>query len=528
MGSKGFLSPQRQQGRIRPLLALRARESVRWSMHFSPKSSPPLLAPGPVIRRVAFLAAIAVLLLYASEIFFPSLAVDDFQILAKSWTWPRVWANFWLPQNEHAMPLGRVLTCALAYVVPLPLLPAAAALVGPIFLLLGMALVYVFVRRELGHPFYALLAVVLFGVTAVYQQAVYWFASCFSVLSLDTILLGLLAAQSWRQTGRVLYLDLTVLFCALAPGWFAVGILGGPLCFLYLLVGDRRAGGVNPPVRANTGGITAPARRFSHLTFLPILGSLLFLAVSLPRTAETILHLPHYEGKSALEAFHPTIGVQYTGRSLVDNLLLGQIGITGVSLPIPLVVVILVLLVAVGSWWWWQAPDRRLLLLGLGLIASNYLLVYSARAEWRYDGVMTEPSWSRYHLLPQLGLVLFVVGGLPGQRLALAEDGRLTRRQARFLYGLILLLLVVNLPRGIVGRWHYYPEQTTVLHRIEEMDARCREYHVSAETARAALGDLEIPGCGGRENGWDFLRGSDDPRPISVEEARRLLAEEDH
>jgi hypothetical protein len=249
--------------------------------------------------------------------------------------------------------------------------------------------------------------------------------------------------------------------------------------------------------------------------------------MSLPRTAETILHLPHYEGKTALEAFHPTIGFQYTGRSLVDNLLLGQIGITSVSLPIPLVVVILVLLVALGSWWWWQAPDRRLLLLGLGLIASNYLLVYSARAEWRYDGVMTEPSWSRYHLLPQLGLVLFVVGGLPGRRLALAEDGRLTRRQARVLYGLIVLLLVVNLPRGIVGRWHYYPEQTTVLRRIGEVDARCREHHVSAETARTALGNLEIPGCGGRENGWDFLRGSDDPRPISVEEARRLLAGED-
>jgi hypothetical protein len=477
-------------------------------MHYSPSSSFPLLTSGSVGRRVAFLVGLALLLLYASEIFFPSLVVDDFQILAKSWTWARVRTNFWLPQNEHAMPLGRVLTCALAAVVPLPYIPAACALVGPIFLGLGLSLVYVFVRRELGHPFYALLAVVLFGVTAVYQQAVYWFASCFSVLSLDTILLGLLAAQRWRQTCRALYLDLTVLCCALAPGWFAIGILGGPLCFLYLLPGERK-----------------PAPRFLHVSFLPILGSLVFLAVSLPRTAETILHLPHYEGKTALEAFHPIIGIQYTARSVVDNLLLGQIGITGISLPIPLVGVLLAVLIGVGAWWWRQAPDRRLLLLGLGLIASNYLMVYSARAEWPYDGLMYKPSWSRYHLLPQLGLVLFVVGGLPGRRLGLADGERLTRRQARFLYGLIVLLCLVNLPRGIFGRWTYWPEQIAVLRHIKEMDARCREHHVSAETARAALGELEVPGCDGRENGWEFLRGSDEPQPLTVEEARRLLAD---
>ena len=134
------------------------------------------------------------------------------------------------------MPLGRLLCFALESLAGhLSFLPFVISMVGPLALLLAMLLVYVFVRRELGHPFYGLLALVLFGVTSVYHQAVWWFAASFAVLALDTMLLGLLAAQRWRQTGRGIYLDLTVLACLLAPGWFAIGILAGPLCCLYLM-----------------------------------------------------------------------------------------------------------------------------------------------------------------------------------------------------------------------------------------------------------------------------------------------------
>src|SRR5205807_1011957 len=111
----------------------------------------------------------------------------------------------------------------------------AVAPVGPLSVLLAMALLGLFVRRELGHPLYGLVAATLFGVTSTYQQAGYWFASSFSVLSLLFVLLGLLAAQSWRRTGRGLHLDLAVLWCLAAPAWFASGVLAGPLCCLYLL-----------------------------------------------------------------------------------------------------------------------------------------------------------------------------------------------------------------------------------------------------------------------------------------------------
>jgi hypothetical protein len=424
----------------------------------------------------------------------------------------------WVPQNEHAMPLGRLFCFGLERLAGrLPALPFVISWVGPVALLAGLFLVYLFVRRELGHPLYGLLAVVLFGVTTLYHQAVWWFAASFAILSLDTILLGLLAAQRWRQTGRAIYLDLTVLACLLAPGWFAIGVLAGPLCFLYLLprISDPGTG-----------------RSTRHWSFLPLLGTALFLAVSLPRTAETIMHLKHYDGQTAVDAFQPRVGLEYTLRSVVDNLILGLIGVAGVEWPLWCVVVVLAGLIAVGAWWWRQSPDRRLMLLGLGLIGSSYLLVYSARAAWPYYR-MTQPEFSRYHLLPQLGLILFFCGGLPGRAgrwFALNSDGVLSVKQRRLVYGLILGCFVVNLPRGLIcgspTGWEMFSgvrDQLAVLRRVEEVDALCRRHHISAAEARQALGRLNVPWSLDVIDGWELLIGSDDPRPLPQEEVKRLL-----
>ena len=87
---------------------------------------------------------------------------------------------------------------------------------------------------SLDHAFYGWIAAIGFGVSSVYQQAIVWFAASFSVLALDTILLALLAAQRWRQNRRRRWLLLSCLATALAPAWFASGILAGPLCALYL------------------------------------------------------------------------------------------------------------------------------------------------------------------------------------------------------------------------------------------------------------------------------------------------------
>jgi hypothetical protein len=458
-------------------------------------------------------------LLHVRSFVGPVIFYDDFPILAQSRTWQRTCEGLWAPQNEHAMPLGRLLCFALeALAGQLPLVPSLTCLVGPMALLLGLGLLYVFVRRELEHPFYALLAVVLFAVTSVYHQAVWWFAASFVILSLDTILLGLLAVQSWRKTGRGLYLDLAFLACLLAPAWFALGIVGGPLCCLYLLLPDYH---------------NNQSRCTRHWTLLPFAGTVLFLAISLPRTAQAILHTGHYGDQTALEAFHPLIGLQYTGRSLVDNLLLGLVGVAGIALPGWCIVVILLVVVALGIWWWRQASDHRLMLLGLGLIGSSYVLCYSARALWDYQ-LMVEPQFSRYHLLPHLGLVLFFCGGLSGRAgrwFILDAVGAITVRQQRMVYGLIVACFLVQLPRGLICSsptdWHQFAEvrqQQAVLRRIEEVDSRCRKYHIAADAARQALGKLDVPLSLDTIDGWEFLVGSDDPQSQPPEEIKRLLS----
>jgi hypothetical protein len=468
-------------------------------------AAPPQAAAPPRARRLALLACAAALLLYARPLLFPVAAFDDWQILTQSWTWEGARAGLWVPQNEHAMPLGRLLTYGLVRLAGRPTwVPYFVTAMGPAALLAGMGFLYLFVRRELGHPLYGLVAMTLFGVTAVYQQAVWWFAAAFSVLALDTTLLALLAAQRWRQTGRALYLDLAVAAAALAPAWFAVGVLAGPLCVLYLL----------------------PARRDGRwFSLLPLLGTALFLAVSLPRTAEAILHLPHYEGKTALEAFDPRVGLVFTGRSVVDNLLLGTFGVWSLSLPVRYAVVLLAGLALALAWWWRQAPRGRLILLGLGFVGGSYLLIYSARAAWPYE-MMTQPVMCRYHLLPQLGLALVVAGGLPGRNgrwFTLDESGALTRRQARGLALLVGACLLVQLPHGLGVYPLGHAEQQAALRRVEEVDARCREHHIDAATARAALPRLEVPLAGDDLNGWGLLRGSPDPRPTTSDAARTLL-----
>jgi hypothetical protein len=239
------------------------------------------------------------------------------------------------------------------------------------------------------------------------------------------------------------------------------------------------------------------------------------------------MHLEHYRDKTALESFQPLVGLLYSARSLVDNLLPGVVGVGGFSFPLPLVTVLVPALLLAAVWWWRRAPDRRLLLVGAGAVTAAYLLAYSARATWPYFQVR---DWSRYQLFPQLGWTLFLCGGLPrwnGRRFTLDPSGRLSRRQTWFVAALTVVLFGTQLPRCIIVPIHGFsvPGQMAVLRHIEAVDARCRAEHIDRDTAREALGWLEVPGSTGVRNGWDLLHGSAAPEPVGVEEARRRLKE---
>jgi hypothetical protein len=218
-------------------------------------------------------------------------------------------------------------------------------------------------------------------------------------------------------------------------------------------------------------------------------------------------------------------------------------------MPIAVSLIILPFLIAAACWWWRKATSRRLLVLGLGMILSHYILFYSARSppRWLYDGVMTNPGWSRYHLVPHLGLTLFLIGGLPRWqgRLRLSPDGRLTWKQAGSFVLLAVLLAAIHLPRGVIVHWWFEPlpdglrvewfrpmrrlEQQDSFRQIEEIDELCRRHAIKAETARKVLGELHMRLDVEEEDDWQLLRGADpsESRAFkSVEEASRILSRE--
>ncbi len=496
-------------------------------------------------------------LLYLRPTVHSSLQVDDFQILAGSWTWERTWASLWVPQNEHAMPLGRLTTWGLVQIAGRQsALPLLCSLHGPLALLLGIPLLYLFVRRELGSPFLGLVAAAVYGISSVYEQAVYWFAASFSILTLDTLLLALLAAQSWRQSHRLIWLVLCAVACALAPTWFASGVLVGPLCTLYLLWPSPRPG---DPFENWFAEVRAYLR---HLPFAlaPLAGTALFLGISLPRTMHYIMHLEHYGDGDAVKSFKPLIGLDSTYRSIVENLLLGSVGIGSVGVPRGVVWLVWTVVLIVGVWWWRGAGrGRSLILLGTATIFVAYLLVYSARADWRYENSMNKPIWTRYHLLPQLGLALVLVGGLA--RWQVLSSSTLSRWHVATVAGLIGTLLFLQFPRIYFTTFSEdSPEQLQALRRVETVDTVCHREGISADMAVAVmhrkngidepewweqvevegvrrfkvdlqwkeLGAFDIPGCEHRINGWRFLWGSDHPDPeMTLERARKLLRGEE-
>ena len=390
-----------------------------------------------------------ILALRSPALVHPVLLIDDFQIVLQSLTWQSMTANFWAPANEHSMPLGRFTTWAVIALTTN--LTGAARLLcfqGALATAVAAVFVYLLVRRETGQPFPALLAMAVFGVSTHYWEAVIWFAASFAVLALDMLLLGMLAAQRWRQSGRSLYLVMSAFWCGLAPGWFGTGLLAGPLCTLYLL-------GPDPSAESRCGW------KRLRIAFVPCLGTAVSLAITLPHNAERILNLPRESlDKPAWKTFDPLVGAEYTLRAVVDDVVPGTIGVPQVVTPLPWVWLCLGLLVALTAWWWRVSPRRNLILVGIGMIVASYLLIFTARAYVEYKAV----HFSRYQLLPHLGLVLIVFGAWP-DRWSPALGTIPHWLAAAFLGSLLLTQL---------GRPPFYganEQQLADFRRIEEVDA---------------------------------------------------------
>jgi hypothetical protein len=239
-------------------------------------------------------------------------------------------------------------------------------------------------------------------------------------------------------------------------------------------------------------------------------------------SGDRILKAEHHGTRTTLQAFDPVVGGINAARSVVDQLAFGAVGVAGFACP-PVVAAVLFVAVTIGvRWYWKQAPRPDLLILGVVLITLHYILAYAARVAWPYDTVLH--TWSRYNVFPWLGVALGVAGGLYRPAGA-AGAAALTARETRLLRRALVALLLLNLPRGIIGTPPTEPEQAAVLRRVGEVDDRCRKEGISAEAARRILDPIPMPGDRGFD-AWRLLRGSDHPRPFTDAEVSRLLKDE--
>lgn len=451
------------------------------------------------VRGVVAVLCLASLSLHLTSLFRPQLLYDDFDIIRASWTWSETVSNLWQPMNEHSWPLTRLTTSAVVEASGhrQSWLPLLAAIPPRLALLGALLLTFRFATRHTGSQVAGVAGMVAFGITAAYQEALYWYAAHPPLWCVCCALLALTSADRWLASGRWWRLAEVGLWAFVAPCWFAGGVIVGPLVGLYLALSRRR-----------------------WATLVPFAGAVLFLFFSWAFAGDKINRPHHFEGKSVLQSLDPVTGAGMSARAVVDQIAVAAVGVYRVALPIPVVAVVLPLLVAIAVWWWRRAVDRRLVLAGAGFILGSDLLIYSARGEWSYAEQLKD--WSRYNVFPWFGLMLMVVGG------ARWPAGTLTRRQAAVGLGVAAVLFCVQLPRGMRGSAWIDPAQPAMLRRLETLDRACREHRISATAARQALSPLTteywlVQGTDDSRNCLELLWGSPAPEPHSVEEVRRLL-----
>jgi hypothetical protein len=431
--------------------------------------------------RIVLLAAA---LLHLRTLMLPTLATDDFGIWLSSFTWAETLQNLWVPTNEHTWPLMRLTTYGLAQLAP------ANQFVPLMFLgfthtlaLLVVWLLHRYVWNETQDATASLMAAMLFGVSATYAEAIYWYAASPALAALVCGLIGLLGAQRNTRLGLLL----AFLGPLTAPGWFAGGVLMGPLVAIYL----------------------AGKKRWWPMV-VPLLGTATYLAISLPLTAKQILHADHYQGRTALQAFDPLMGLWNTIRSLADHTFLAQFGIWNVAMPEWLAVPVAIGVIVGLVWWWKRAPRRTLVVMGAVLLLLNNLLIFGARAGWSYSDLLV--GWSRYQAYPQFGLALILAGGWRSWQF----------NKKIFLFVLVAMFLL-QLPRAILGCYPWNSQQLPCLNQLDIAHRKCIQLGITRDDLIRAMPAEPVPNSADH-NRWRFVSGSSTATLTDPEAIRQAVS----
>ena len=388
----------------------------------------------------------------------PSIYADDAVRIAGSQT-TRLGALLFRPFNEHVAPWFEVVGWAAWRLGGGRLEGAARAFTGMSLLpfVLSLAMVQILIRRETGSRNAGLAAVAMLGLSPVYVECAWWFSASSFTWALLFALTGLWCVGRGPSGGLGSFLS-----ALLAPASSGIGLLAGPLA----------------ATRAIFGREDISIRRKLVAGLWPLAGTTVYLAgvaaLGFGRVVAT---------ESARR--HPDLGVALAGvgRAPVDALIAGMLGLRDVDLWMPRgldlalsAAGLLATLTAAR-----RSPRRGLLLGGLLLIVAGYGLAYVPRAT-------TGPHWllkvQRYHLFPQLGLILVASPLL--ERLDRARVS--SRLAALWPLGLALVLFALN--RSEFQMWersYRFPDQPRTLAALERVAEVARLEGITRGQALGAL-----------------------------------------
>lgn len=358
---------------------------------------------------------------------------DDWAYLAASRTWPRALGNLFVPHNTHVVPTWRVLTWALAAASGrIAALPGVLAVASYAVLVAVMLLAGRLVARETGRAGAGWSAAAAVGTTSLMLWPATWYSAGQTLWAALGILATLWFLQGWRRDGGGARLVSAALAAVAAGGFWTIGHMAGPLGAVYLWADGRP--------------------RCRKAAAVPLAATVLAVAVGLGLGARRIDSTVSFHGRTTREAIDPVMGASHTAQSIPEDLVLGNLGLSGATTPAQGAALTAGLVaVWVGSHRQGKGKGRRfgpLELAGAGLVAGSYLVEWTVRGYLPYSSLRGVVPW--YDAIPHVGLVLFVAGwwaGAPGPE-APPKTPPLSRAGALGVVGLVVGLVVLNRPRA--------------------------------------------------------------------------------
>ena len=363
---------------------------------------------------------------------------DDFAYIGSSRTWPRTVENLLVPHNTHICPSWRLLTWGVvAAAGDLVHLQDVMKPVSYLALVLVMLQVGHFVAHESRSMALGLGAMAAVGVTSLQRLSTMWYAAGQTLWAGLFIVTALILIQELLRRNWHWLWPSVVICCWIAGGFWTIGHAAGPVGAIYIM------------------SVTRGRKRL--LALIPFAATLVAVVFSLAFGGKAIDPTISFHGRTTREALGPIQGLSHTCHSIIETLILGNLGINATTTNTQAVILTIILFVC---WLLWHVRSRQpvtaLEWTGAALCISAYWVEWSFRGYFSWNNLKGIVTW--YDSIPQIGWVMFLCGWLQagtGMETAPAERstiGKIWLNRGGFIGVFALLLVMMTLNQSDVDR----------------------------------------------------------------------------